>query len=358
MPKVRTLLLMTFCGLVLAVAIRRAAADDVRFEPLWDSSALNATHLPSLAGEPDSGGQVEAETDGNRPEGFEQSLPPGHESVPLSGADSTFPGAGDEVEGIIELSDTHIRAYTFGYNPVRNATTWLPGGNDRFGWLSFESLGGMVIDDMPSLVTGFGFHLLDGPVQTEMPPRLFDFSIGVADRREIQPNIAYDVLFRIGAFSDFEGSAKDGVRYPSHAVAFLRLNPSNQFVLGIDYLDWDDLQLLPVAGVIWTPLDWVKVEAVFPRPRVAARICETSTWVYVGGELDGGTWAIERDNSIDDNATYRDLRLVLGWETLLADGLSSRFEIGYVFDRRLSYSSGGGNFDPPDGFMVRMGGQY
>ena len=61
---------------------------------------------------------------------------------------------------------------------------------------------------------------------------------------------------------------------------------------------------------------------------------------------------------MDDNATYKDLRLVLGWETLVADSLGSSFEIGYVFDRKLSYSSGVGDFDPPDGFMVRMAAQY
>lgn len=364
MQKVRTPLLLVALGAVLGIAPWCAAADDL-FEPLWDPSGLNAAYaedtegLPSLSRGTNDFSNFEVEADGNRPVGFEENLPRVHEQgEPSSSTELPLPAGNDADEGIVDLTVEPPRALPFGYNRMRNATTWLPGDGDRFGWLSFESLGGMEINDMPSLVTGFGFHLLDGPVQTDMPPRLFDFSIGVADRRLIQPNIGYDILFRVGAFSDFEGSARDGVRYPSHAVTFLRFNPSSELVLGIDYLDWDDLPLLPVVGTIWSPTDWLKVEAVFPRPRVAARISDTSTWVYVGGDLAGGTWAIEKVNLVDDNATYRDLRLVLGWETLLADSVSSSFEIGYVFDRTLTYSSGLGDYDPPDGFMVRMGGQY
>jgi hypothetical protein len=254
--------------------------------------------------------------------------------------------------------------------------TWLPGHDDRFGWFSYESFGGTSVSNWPSLVTGFGVHFLDGPLQTDMPPRLFDFMIGLQHRRLIQPNIGYDIVFRVGAFSDFEGGAEDGIRYPSHAVTFFRMNPRMELVLGVDYLDRDDISLLPVAGAIWRPADWLKLEAVFPRPRVAARILDTRQWLYLAGELGGGTWAVERAGLVslhalsiekfapggsglfDDNATYRDLRLVLGWESVREESLSSSIEVGYVFDRELSYRSGLGDYEPPDGFMLRMTARY
>jgi hypothetical protein len=260
-------------------------------------------------------------------------------------------------DGIVYLGGGPPPAYSFGYNRLRSATTWLPGHDDRFGWFSYESFGNSQINSWPSIVSGFGVHFLDGPVQTDMPPRLFDFSIGVADRRLIRPNIGYDIVFRVGAFSDFEGSAEDGVRYPSHAVTFFRFNRSVELVLGIDYLDRDDISLLPVAGLIWRPANWLRVEAVFPRPRVAARIMDTKQWMYWGGELGGGTWAVERVGLVDDNATYRDLRLLLGWETM-GESLSSSLEIGYVFDRELSYRSAMGDYSPPDGFVVRTTARY
>ena len=364
MQKVRTPLLRIAHGAVLGIASWCAAADQAS-GTLGDASAINspigegAARWPGLTSETNDHWPFEAEADANRPVNFEHGLPQVDELEALpTGTEPALPDAEADGEGIVDLGVGSPTAYAFGYNLARSATTWLPGDGDQFGWFSYESIGGVRFEDSPSLVTGFGIHWLDGPAQTDMPPRLFDFSIGIGDRRLIQPNIGYDIVACVGAFSDFEGSAKDGVRYPSHAVTFFRLNPSNELVLGIDYLDRDDIRLLPVVGTIWLPKDWLKVEAVFPRPRVAARIYESSTWVYLGGELGGGTWAIERVNLVDDNATYRDLRLVLGWETLLPESLSSAFEIGYVFDRRLSYSSGIGDYDPPDGFMVRMTGQY
>jgi len=364
MHKVRTpVLIATQCA-VLGIAAWSAAAD-YSSTSLGDAGIFNSAPIDEVLSSSGSSNQtdgllqlsVEA-NDNPSIVSDQESLNFNEPTVPSSIGESPPLFGSTNDEDAADLIGLRPPNYGFGYNRVRSATTWLPGDDDRFGWFSYESLGETKINDGPALVTGFGFHFLDGPVQTDMPPRLFDFSIGLADRRRIEPNIGYDILFRVGAFSDFEGSARDGVRFPSHAVTFFRLNPSSELVLVIDYLDWDDLRLLPVVGSIWSPTDWIRIEAVFPRPRVATRIDNTSTWLYVGGELGGGTWAIERDNLFDDNATYRDLRLVLGWETLLADKLRSSFEIGYVFDRELSYSSGIGDFDPKDGFMVRMGARY
>jgi hypothetical protein len=363
MQKVCRPLLVIAHFAVLAIA-SRSTADYHLLGPTWTTNGFDSTpgeewpHSSGLSSETNDLSQLEIQPGGNHTIRPDQSQPPAHDlTEPPPNVELPLPGDVDDTS-VVYLNGDALPAYSFGYNRVRSATTWIPGGDDRFGWFSYESFGGASIDDSPSLVTGFGIHWLNGPVQTDMPPRLYDFSIGIADRRLIQPNIGYDILFRVGAFSDFEGSARDGVRYPSHAVTFLRLNSSSELVLGIDYLDRDDIRLLPVAGTIWSPLEWLKVEAVFPRPRLAARIKDTSTWVYLGGELGGGTWAIERVNLVDDNATYRDLRLVLGWETVVADSLGSSFEIGYVFDRRLSYSSGIGDYDPTDGFMIRTAAQY
>jgi len=366
MHKFRRLLLAIAHSAVLGIA-SCCAAEELPSESLWDVSRVNPAHAEEAA---QPVGLSESDHANNSwqfgvgaveepPVDSEDSLPLIQEQAESqSGIEPAIPAFDDNEENIVHLNGGPPPAYSFGYNRARSAISWLPGDDDHFGWFSYESISGAKLGNMPSLVTGFGIHVLDGPVQTDMPPRLFDFSIGVADRRLIQPNIGYDILVRIGAFSDFEGSARDGVRYPSHAVTFLRLNPSTELVLGIDYLDRDDIHLLPVVGSIWTPRDWLRVEAVFPRPRIAAQIMETPTWIYLGGELGGGTWAIERANRVDDNATYRDLRLVLGWETLLPEPLSSSFEVGYVFDRKLSYSSGIGDYEPSDGFMVRMTSEY
>jgi hypothetical protein len=70
--------------------------------------------------------------------------------------------------------------------------------------------------------------------------------------------------------------------------------------------------------------------------------------------LGGGTWAIERVAEFNDLATYHDLRLCIGLECLEEHGQRSAFEIGYLFDRRLEYSSGIGNMRLDDAVVFRM----
>jgi hypothetical protein len=225
------------------------------------------------------------------------------------------------------------------YNASWNSTNWIIGHNDRFGMVNLESSMSLGSQEMDGVVGGFNFHFLDGPIPTEMPPRLFDIAIGYGRRRWITDNVGYDILARVGIYTDFEGSARDGVRFPGHAVVQLRVTPERDWLFGVEVLDRDDVSVLPVIGPRWRPNgDW-ELDLVFPRPRIAVRLPRENHWAYIRGQLGGGTWAIERDESIDDNATYRDLRLVGGWETC-SHQHHTAIEVAYVFARDLSYSSG------------------
>jgi hypothetical protein len=300
---------------------------------------------------------LDASADNPAPDGVELSFGPNDEEV-LGDAILEVDPMVDHVEPTGTDSDSEPLDRPFSYNAAQSSTAWLPGGDDEFGIVSLENLGVIGVGQPSGMAAGFGVHFLDGPVRTEMPPRLFDFSMGYQRREWLWPDIGWDFLFRVGAYSDFEGSAKDGVRFPGHAVTFLRLTPSLTWLLGIDYLDRDDISLLPVFGAAWSPSDDVRLDLAFPRPSLAVRVMDSTTWLYLAGELGGGTWAIERDEAWDDNATYRDLRLVFGIETLEQDGSGSALELGYVFDRELEYRSGLGDYSPEDCLMIRLVGRY
>jgi hypothetical protein len=62
-------------------------------------------------------------------------------------------------------------------------------------------------------------------------------------------------------------------------------------------------------------------------------------WLYVSGELGGNTWAV-RENGINDKLTYYDLRAMIGIEQRAVHGPRGRIEVGYVFNRSVSYASG------------------
>jgi hypothetical protein len=161
-----------------------------------------------------------------------------------------------------------------------------------------------------------------------------------------------------GATTLFEGSARDGVRFPGHAVVQFRTTRASEWLVGVDVLDRDDVSLLPVLGVRWAPYDELRLDLMFPRPSVALRLSEVDHWAYLRGELGGGSWAIERVDLTSDNATYRDFRLAFGIEDRSdADG-GAAVELAYVFGRELTYRSGNGNMDLKDAVMLSFGGTY
>lgn len=231
-----------------------------------------------------------------------------------------------------------------GYNPAQSNTTWLAG--DNFGMFSIESFPTLEFGKDSAVLFGSGFHFLNGPAGTgidapDMPPRLFDLHTAFHVRKQFNDRAMLDVKLGVGVFTDFEGSARKGVRFPGHVVGYNELTRTLVSVMGLEVLDRDDISVLPVGGLVWSPHRDLIFEAVFPRPRISMRLDDESA-MYFGGELGGGTWAIQRDNTTNDNVTYRDLRVVWGIEKY-GKGSDSTIEIGWAFDRSLEYRSGLGN---------------
>ena len=243
-----------------------------------------------------------------------------------------------------------------GYNATKSDTTWLVGNNDDFGIFSLESYPTLSVGDKSALVLGMGFHFLDGPVRTDMPPRLFDFHLAFHNRKIQTDHFMLDLKAGIGAFSDFEGSARNGVRFPGHVVTYYQWRPTLVSVLGIEVLDRDDVSLLPVAGLVLRPTDDLILDLVFPRPQIRVKL-DSGQAIYVSGELGGDTWAIKRSNSTNDTVTYQDLRVVLGVMNV-NDNHHHSFEIGWAFDREITYRSGLGNYRPEDALILRLRAHY
>ena len=175
-----------------------------------------------------------------------------------------------------------------------------------------------------SFGVGMGFHFLAGPDQTDMPPRVFDFSLAYQIRQRLGP-LAFDLAASVMASSDFKGNARKGILFPSHAVGFLSVGPALDLVFGVDYLDRGDIKLLPVAGLIWIPNPDMRFELVFPRPRAVFQLTDRHR-LYLAGELGGGSWAIERVPSATTWPPTAISAYASGWSTLrrTASGPPSR----------------------------------
>ncbi len=271
-------------------------------------------------------------------------------------ADTTAADGSKELEPLIEIPERKPLDAFLGYRYGASPMEWIVGSGDQFGMFSLTRDHYQIAGVDHGFNVGYQFHFLSGPIVTDMPARVYDFSAAYQHRDQVGV-LGYDVAVSVMASSDFEGSCREGIRFPGHAVGFLSVGPKTDLVFGVDYVDRGDIKLLPVGGLITTPHPDVRLELVFPRPRAVIELLGRCR-LYIGGELGGGTWAIERATLDEDLATYRDLRLSVGLEYFEDSRPRMAIEVGYLFDRRLEYTSGNGDFRPNDTTMVRLIGTF
>lgn len=244
----------------------------------------------------------------------------------------------------------------FSYRVRNSQWSQVAAGQYGLGMFSFVDTGYLESHETSGLNFGMGVHLLKGPMQPDLHPRLWDFSIGYQRRGNLAWGIEYDAAFNVGIFSDFEDSARDGVRFPSHAALSGSLTPRLRWVLGADYLDREDYEVLPIAGVRWQATDQLHLNIEVPNPEVGYRYSETGL-AYLRGALGGGTWDIEYVNAGDDVMTYRQWELLFGVANRTEDRTTG-IEVGYLIDRALEFRDSGQALNLPDAWFFRIVTRY
>ncbi len=211
--------------------------------------------------------------------------------------------------------------------------------------------------DKPIFITPyFQAHILQGPVQVDLPPQLYDVALEFRILRKLNQSWGMDLAFAPTILSDFQNMSRQAYRWTGRFALLYTYTPTFQVAGGVTVTGRQDVPILPVGGIIWTPSDDWRHEIIFPKPKLARRLkdgTEADWWGYVAGEFGGNSYAIERAWGADDVATYRDLRLILGVERKTPAGAYNRFEVGYVFDRLITYESGTPDYAPSSTVMLR-----
>ncbi|MCA9065900.1 MAG: hypothetical protein KDA96_22685 [Planctomycetaceae bacterium] len=240
------------------------------------------------------------------------------------------------------------------YRSEQNTLGWIPGSSADLDWLDWQTDPYLPLGRSVGMTGAINVHWIDGPIQPAVPSRVYDFIGGIQVRNTFSDVLSCDLAFNVGVFSDFEGSAKEGVRFPAHAVGMLHVNRNTDFVFGMDYLDRPDIRMLPVVGVSLRNVisDRLRMDLVFPRPRLDVRLSDHHR-VYLAGQLGGGTWDMEYPDETDDVVTMRDYRLLLGFESADSSGGLSSWEFGYVFGRQMEFGFYPDTLHFPDAFVIQ-----
>jgi len=221
----------------------------------------------------------------------------------------------------------------------------------------------------PMLRANFSYVDLSAPVALDLPTDLYEYSLGVAWMRPINDRWMTRFTLNAALATDGKNVSSDAWQFRGGAFAMYRPNEEWTWIIGALALGRNDIPVVPAVGAIWQPRPDIRFDLTFPRPRVSYLVFDRGPrqhWGYIGGGLTGGTWAYERAGRIDDQITYRDWRLALGWESLptpepglpFARGRKFGLEIALAFGREFEFESELPDIDLDETLTLRAMAQF
>jgi hypothetical protein len=271
------------------------------------------------------------------------------------------------------FSDRRSLGWIIGAGPGRfNIIDWESRPNaDRLWWLGRWPSSEEV---QLHASIGFNIHWWAGPVAegTEpiphLWPRVYDLYLDAIWAQRWTDRFVTEVRARPGLYGDFRVTPPDAFRVPGHVVGIFQVTPLVHLVGGIEHLQRNEVQVLPIAGVLWAPTPGSEFRLVFPEPKIALELSSSHhVWGYVAAEYGGGRWSTKDWFGQAERVEYSDYRVSFGIEwraddmkdvLMLWKQPACFLEVGYVFERHLRFTRAAPDFAPDSAWMIRFGGAW
>ncbi len=167
-----------------------------------------------------------------------------------------------------------------------------------------------------------------------------------------QPAIFFQTRPGLQSAGDLESDSFDS---PTILTGAVKLNKDLVLVGGAIYSRFRKYQVLPIAGLIWTPNETVTVNALLPEPTVDIKLNEDTT-VYVGGELAGGSYRVSDGEAYaGDSLDYMELRGGAGIKHQFTDWCGIQVGGGWVFMREFEYDDADRRIELEGSPFVKVG---
>jgi hypothetical protein len=253
---------------------------------------------------------------------------------------------------------------------IKFDATWLPGsGSDRLSIFDVELTATFNIPTIegwaPVMITPYAAaHDWMGPSAAgspALPSHLYDLNVEFGWRPRLAQWLFADLAITPGLYTDNKDVDDNSFRMRGRALAIVAFSEKLQIVGGVMYVNRNQIKVLPAGGVIWNPSDDLRCFLVFPQPKVSYRLAtlgDGQLWGYLAGEFGGGRWEIERANGTPDSIDYTDIRVLVGVEWASGARLKEHVEVGYVFARKVTFTSDLPEYKPQDTVVLRAGVRY
>jgi len=254
----------------------------------------------------------------------------------------------------------------FGFMPAASTTNGLgkfeileTNAALRYTWGVPENYPDVIFAVTPE----FNFRGWEGPQFLDLPGQVYRFASDFELSTPANNPISFQLGFTPSLGSDLDaGVTSDAFMFDGRGVMFLRVNPELTVALGAAYLDRVQDQIIPYAGVIWTPNDRFEARLMFPKARVSYLVGgynNFATWAYGSLEYNVEAYQIglRGPDGKNEQIQVQDYRALLGLR--MDDGNVAGFiEAGYVFKRDVDFLHGTPDFGISSGFVTRLGIRY
>lgn len=250
--------------------------------------------------------------------------------------------------------------------------SWLATGSGRGGLgISASSvetqlvLPSLIPDSYLTITPGYGISRFDNPGPHDIPDEVHDAAVGFGLRGRYSALLSYQAEVSVGAYGDFEDGSSELVRVRGYGSAMYQWNPTVDVMFGVAYVDLEDWPVLPIGGLVFRPDEDQVLSVTFPRMSYSRRLAIDGTfgrpveyWGNVGVELTGGRWIVRRRDDTLGDLTYRDWRVTLGIQRKAIELYDLKFDVGYVFGRRIEYEDDYDSFAPDDTVSLTLTGRF
>ena len=195
------------------------------------------------------------------------------------------------------------------------------------------------------------------------------YSFGL-DLRLVTPSYGpytFELDFNPSINTDFEsGISSDAWSFDGRGALFFRASPQYLVVLGAMFWDRVDDRVLPYAGVVFTPNQYVEIRALFPRAEASMFLGTPwglPQWIYIAGEYHIEAYQVAV-TTLDDPAVRENRIQIEDWRLMLGvrseqNMMTSFLEAGWVFGRDVEFlRKATPGFDVSSGFIARFGVRY
>lgn len=201
---------------------------------------------------------------------------------------------------------------------------------------------------------------VNGPSIVDVPDTLYQVGVNLFNRNQWSDRFSTTVIVTPSVRSDFTTS-ENAFRLFGLGLINWQCTDAWSFSFGAIYLDRADLGILPAIGATWTPRNDLRLDLTLPRPRLSKRLWknrdQAEGWVFLGGGIEGNTWAVtRRDDAGDrivDELTLGGWSVLGGYETIVRGNRGVSIEGGYAFARTVEFESDETEIDLAGGLFLR-----